>query len=111
MALWETQEKCKTKSAKRKTKQKAKNVHFRTSFYVLPFAFYVLPVPHDEEEHAEVLQAEEKVARRRAKKRRRMRVSGKSVFVLQTLVKRGSKSRTPARRKQRRRKAPQALTP
>lgn len=59
-------------------------------------------MPHDEEEHAEVQEAEQKIARRTAKKRRRMRVSGKSVFVLQTLVKRGPKSRRSARKRGRR---------
>lgn len=62
----------------------------------------IMPGGHNEEEHPEVLEAEGKITRRSAKKRRRMRVSGKSVFVLQTLVKRGPKSRRSARKHGRR---------
>lgn len=60
-------------------------------------------MPHDEEEHVEVQDAEQKVARRGAKKRRRMRVTGTSVFVLGRLLRKGSKSRVSARRRARRR--------
>lgn len=60
-------------------------------------------MPHDEEEHAEAQEAEQKVTRRAAKKRRRMRISGKSVFVLGKLLRGGPKSRRSARRRARRR--------
>lgn len=58
---------------------------------------------HDEEEHEEVQRGERQGERRVAKKRRRMRVSGKSVFVLRTLWKRGPKTRRSRRRTVRRR--------
>ncbi len=58
---------------------------------------------HDEEAHVEAKDAEQKVARRTAKKRRRMRVAGKSVFVLGRLLRKGPKSRAAARRRTRRR--------
>lgn len=58
---------------------------------------------HDEEEHAEVQQGEKLTARRGAKKRRRMRIAGKSVFLLGRLLRKGPKSRKSARRGSRRR--------
>ncbi|MDP3685538.1 MAG: hypothetical protein Q8R32_01775 [bacterium] len=58
---------------------------------------------HDEEKHEEVQRDERRGERRVAKKRRRMRVSGKSVFVLRTLWKRGPKSSRSRRRTIRRR--------
>lgn len=61
---------------------------------------------HDEETHPEVQTAAQKTERRTAKKRRRMRVTGKSVFVLGTLLRRGPKSRASARRYSRRRGRP-----
>lgn len=60
-------------------------------------------MPHDEEEHPEVQSAEARTVRRSTKKRRRrVRISGKSVFLLQTLLRRGLKSRASVRRRTRR---------
>ena len=65
--------------------------------------FTLKEMAHDEEEHAEVQEAEQKVTRRVAKKRRRMRVQGKSVFVLNTLLRRGPKTKKSLRGRARRR--------
>lgn len=55
-------------------------------------------MPHDEEEHTEVQEAAQKTARRTGKKRRRMRVAGKSVFVLGRLLRGGPQTKTRTRR-------------
>lgn len=62
-----------------------------------------MPANHSEDEHAEVQQTEARLERRGAKKRRRMRVAGKSVFVLGRLLKKGPRTRQSARRRGRRR--------
>lgn len=59
---------------------------------------------HDEDlAHPEIPAAEQKAARRSEKKRRRMRVAGKSVFVLGRLLRGSVKNaqRRPRRRKRR----------
>lgn len=61
-----------------------------------------LPGGHNEEEHPEVQEAEQKVTRRVAKKRRRMRVTGKSVFVLGKLLRKSPKTKKGLRRARRR---------
>lgn len=64
--------------------------------------FTLQRMAHDEETHTEVQEAEQKVTRRTAKKQRRMRVTGKSVFVLGRLLRGGPKTRTSLRRATRR---------
>lgn len=60
---------------------------------------------HNEETHAEVGAADQKIERRTAKKRRRMRVTGKGVFVLNTLLRRRGLQTQQSARKRRRRLA------
>jgi len=54
---------------------------------------------HEEDEHETVQRAERRVRQRRAKKRRRMPVSGKSVFVLNRLLRKRANARRSTWRK------------
>lgn len=56
---------------------------------------------HDENEHETVQRAERRAHQRGEKKRRRMQVSGKSVFVLNRLLRKRANARRSAWRKKR----------